>query len=271
MNTALDIDKIEQARTGCVVGQKVVVFKSTGSTNDIAWAYAGNPLHHGLCVLAEEQTQGRGRRGRVWQSGAGQSILCSILLIDIPTEAELLTLTAAVATAEAVRAFGGVNAGIKWPNDVLAGGRKLAGILVEKRTVAGRVCVVVGVGINCNQTAAAFEGAELRTPATSVRMETGACADRTGLVCELLNAFEGWLAKATEGEGTTRRTEGNPVVERWMQLSTLLGRHVTVECDNQLYSGFCRGIDPSQGLVVQLESGAVRMFCAQRTSIVQTD
>ncbi len=256
----LDVDQIEQARQGCVVGQKIVVFKSTASTNDIAWEYAGNPAHHGLCVLAEEQTAGRGRRGRAWQSGAGQSILCSILLIDIPTEAELLTLTAAVATAEAVRAFCGVNAGIKWPNDVLVNGKKLAGILVERRRIGGRSCFVVGVGINCNQTAAEFEGVKLRTPATSLCIETGQIVDRTGLVCALLESLEQMMAHTAEN-----------IINRWMQLSTLLGRHITVECDNQLYKGFCRGIDPSQGLVVQLESGAVRMFCAQRTSIVQTD
>jgi BirA family biotin operon repressor/biotin-[acetyl-CoA-carboxylase] ligase len=272
----LDVDWIELARRDAIIGRKVVVFKSTGSTNDIAWAYAGNAAHHGVCVLAEEQTQGRGRRGRTWASRPGESILCSILLIDTAIEAELLTLTAAVATAEAVRDFCGVGAGIKWPNDVLVNGKKLAGILVEKRTVKGRMCYVIGVGINCNQEAEAFEGCELRTPATSGRIETGKSIDRTGLACAVMGAMEEWLGKAVVGTAhPTAAMAGkahppqNPVVRRWTQLSTLLGRHVTVECDNRIYRGYCRGVDPAEGLVVQLESGAVRAFAAGHTSIVR--
>ena len=182
----LDVDRIELARRGAVIGHRVVVFKSTGSTNDIAWGYAGNAGHHGLCVLAEEQRRGRGRRGRSWTSGAGESILCSILLLDTAIEAELLTLTAAVATAAAIQNFCGLNAGIKWPNDILVNGKKLGGILVEKRDIGGRMCFVVGIGINCNQTAAAFEGLDLRTPATSLCIESGAVVDRSGLVCAVM-------------------------------------------------------------------------------------
>lgn len=273
----LDIDRIEEVRKGRVVGGKVVVFKSTASTNDAAWQYALNPAHHGLCVLAEEQTKGRGRRGRKWQSAAGESILCSILLIDTPIEAELLTLAAAVATAEAIRSFCRLNTAIKWPNDILVNSRKLAGILVEKRTVGGRTCYVVGVGVNCNQNVEAFNGHTLRTPATSIRIETASPIDRTGLVCALLQAFEDWLNKTTEAEHKSNRPssivnrQSNPVIRRWMQLSTLLGRHVTVECDNQTFSGFCRGMDPAEGLIVQLDSGPVRAFSANHTSLIRAE
>lgn len=281
----LDVDRIEESRRDAVIGRKVILFKSTASTNDIAWEYAGNAAYHGLCVLAEEQTRGRGRRGRKWQSRPGESILCSILLIEAAIGAELLTLTAAVATAEAIRDHCGLNACIKWPNDVLVDGKKLAGILVEKRTVSGRMCCVVGLGINCTQDAGAFEGQTLRAPATSVRMETGKIIDRTGLVCALMAGMEEWLGKAMVGTtttmvgtahptaamvGTARPTE-NAVVRRWSQLSTLLGRHVTVECDNEHFSGFCRGMDPSEGLVVQLDSGAVRAFAASQTSLVRAE
>ncbi len=236
----LDVDRIEESRRDAVIGRKVILFKSTASTNDIAWEYAGNAAYHGLCVLAEEQTRGRGRRGRRWQSGAGESILCSILLIEAAIEAELLTLTAAVATAEAIRDHCGLNACIKWPNDVLVDGKNLAGILVEKRTVSGRMCCVVGLGINCTQDAGAFEGHTLRAPATSLRIETGEAIDRTELAGRVMGTVEEWLGKATGERGASRPAE-NAVVRRWSQLSTLLGRHVTVECDNEHFSGFCRG------------------------------
>lgn len=276
MTNLLSNDRIEQARRGRALGHKAVVFASTASTNDIAWEYAVNPACHGLCVLAERQSAGRGRRGRSWLGGNGQSILCSILLIEPPIEAELLTLTAAVAVAEAVQSFCGLNARIKWPNDILVHGKKLAGILVEKRSVGNRACFVVGVGVNCNQTTTAFEGVELRTPATSLRLETGTEVDRTEWVCVLLESLEQWLVcspsfSVAKKEHAETCTPNNPVIERWIQLSTLLGRHITIECDNRTYSGYCRGIDPTEGLVVQLESGAVRAFCAQRTSIIKTE
>lgn len=266
---AIDVDRIEAARQNAVIGRKVVVFKSTASTNDIAWEYAVNRANHGLCVLAEEQTAGRGRRGRKWHSEPGESLLCSILLIDTPIEAELLTLAAAVAAAETIRRQCGLGADVKWPNDILVKGKKLAGILVEKRSVGGRMCFVVGVGVNCNQDTGAFEGHRLRMPATSVRMETGKSIDRTRLACELMAAFENWLAKA---EGVNQRRPGdNPVIRRWTQLSSLLGRHITVECNNEQFSGFCRGMDPAEGLIVQLDSGIVRAFAAAHTSIVRAE
>ena len=274
MTIPLSIDRIEQARHGRALGHKALVFASTASTNDIAWEYAVNPANHGLCVLAERQTAGRGRRGQSWVGGEGQSILCSILLIEPPMEAERLTLTAAVAVADTVRAFCGLAAMIKWPNDILVNGKKLAGILVEKRSIDNRACFVIGVGINCNQTAEAFEGLKLRTPATSLRIETGTDVDRTGLVCALLESIEQTIEAGIEDNcqsSTANRQFQDSVIDRWMQLSMLLGRHITVECDNQLYSGFCRGVDPTEGLMIQLDTGTVRAFCAQRTSIVRWD
>ena len=254
------IDRIEDARGAALIGRKVVLFKSTASTNDIAWEYAANNTHHGLCVLAESQRKGRGRRGRFWYSNPGESILASILLLDQPMEAELLTLTTAVATAEAIQAFCKLPCRIKWPNDILANGKKLAGILVEKRIVRKRHHFVIGIGINCNQPSAFFETHDLRIPATSLAIETSQSIDRTQLVCILLEKLEKWLKKSHDYQAIT---------SRWQQLSDLLGRHIIVESDNRQYSGFCRGIDPAEGLVVQLDAGPVRIFNANQTSILR--
>jgi BirA family biotin operon repressor/biotin-[acetyl-CoA-carboxylase] ligase len=253
----LDVDRIEAARKGAVIGHKIVVFKSTGSTNDIAWEYAGKPSHHGLCVLAESQTKGRGRRGRTWYSKPGESLLCSILLLKPSIEAEMLTLAAAVATAEAVRASCGLGCRIKWPNDLLAGDRKLAGILVEKRTVKETDRFVTGIGINCHQEAADFDEAKLNLPATSLKMETGKSIDRTDLVCKLLDTMELWLARPAE-----------IIIERWLELSGMLGRRVSVECDGRRFSGTCRGVDPVHGLILQIDRGPVRFFPAGQTSLI---
>lgn len=253
----LDVDVIEEARLGAVIGHKMVVFKSTASTNDIAWEYAAKAAHHGLCVLAESQTKGRGRRGRKWHSRPGESILCSILLLKPSLEAETLTLATAVAAAEAIRAVCKVSCRIKWPNDLLVGDKKLAGILVEKKSVRGQNRFVVGIGINCNEEADAFAKHRLNLPATSVRIESGNAVDRTKLVCKLLEQTELWFSKPAD-----------KVLKKWLELSGMLGRSVTVECDGKTFHGTCRGVDPIDGLIVQLDRGAVKFFPGAQTSIV---
>jgi len=254
----LDVDRIEEARQGATIGQRVVVFKSTGSTNDIAWEYAGNPAYNGLCVLAESQSKGRGRRGRAWHSRPGESILCSVLLMDPALESERLTLATGVAAAEAICGVCGLSCRIKWPNDLLSAGRKLAGILVEKRLFKGESRYVVGIGINCRQESRSFAECRLNLPATSLRIETGKLIDRTELVCKLLEELELWLKKPA-----------GMVTEKWLQLSGMLAQPICLECDGSMYRGTCRGIDPVNGLIVQLDSGTVRFFHAGQTSLCE--
>ena len=265
--TPLDVDRIEEARKDACVGRKVVLYKSTASTNDIAWEYATNTGNHGLCVLAESQHKGRGRRGRVWYSGPGQGVLCSVLLTKTSAAAEMLTLVAGVAAAEAINDHCKTSCRIKWPNDILVQNQKVAGILTEKQILNGMDVFVIGIGINCNQTAAAFADYDLKIPATSLAIQTGDTIDRTELVCVLLDKLEYWLGQIRVG---TSGSTGSPVIERWLQLSGMLGRHVTVECDGVRYSGFCRGVDPVDGLILHLDNSLVRLFAAAQTSIIES-
>jgi BirA family biotin operon repressor/biotin-[acetyl-CoA-carboxylase] ligase len=253
----LDVDAIEQARRQAVIGHKLIVFKSTASTNDIAWKYAAKSANDGLCVLAESQTKGRGRRGRKWHSDPGQSILCSLLLLNRPLDAELVTLTAAVAAAEAIRRCCKISCRIKWPNDLLIADKKVAGILVEKKTVRKENHFVIGIGINCGQSQENFHNLRLNLPATSLSIETAKPIDRSDLVCLLLDAMEKWLARPAAA-----------VIERWLELSGMLGRRVTVECDGKTVTGTCRGVDPAQGLIVQPDRGAIQFFPAAQTSLL---
>jgi len=262
----LDVDQIEAARENSRIGKKIVLFQSTASTNDIAWEYAANLENDGLCVLAESQYKGRGRRGRVWYSEPRQSILCSVLLTKTAAPAEMLTLTAGVAAAEAIIDHCKVSCRIKWPNDILIQNQKVAGILTEKQTLNGSDVFVIGIGINCHQTAKAFAGYDLKIPATSLAIETGQDMDRTKLVCVLLNKLEYWLNQIS----VPKSGSDDPVTERWLQLSGMLGRPVTVECDGVRHSGFCRGVDPVKGLILQLDNSLVRMFTAAQTSIVES-
>jgi len=256
----LDPDKIKANLKTRRIGKNVLVYKSTSSTNDVAAEYARNKNNDGLAVFAEEQTGGRGRGGTKWLSGRGDSILCSILLLDCRVSAELLSLTCAVAVAEAVGNAGGSEARIKWPNDIRIGARKVAGILLESRKVAGRTAYILGIGINCHQKKKSFPPA-LQSTATSIDIESKTVCDRVSLAKRLLCSMDHWLGVAER--------DGKKVIARWRKLSILFGHRVTVVLSGREFTGNCIGIDPEKGLILQLDTGGVRMFDAAHTTIAK--
>jgi BirA family biotin operon repressor/biotin-[acetyl-CoA-carboxylase] ligase len=257
----LDSDPIQAQLTTGRVGRSLRIYESTASTNDIAWQFPSKAEHDGLCVFAEHQTAGRGRGPNRWLSRPGESLLASILRIDSPCHAELLTVAAAIAAAVAIEQAASLRPRIKWPNDILLGGRKVCGILIEARTRGEHRDMVVGIGINCHQADAFFDGAGLDTPGTSLDRETGQSIDRNRLAACLLNCLEEQIDQAI-GDGAS-------MVERWKQYSNQLGRHVTLTFRQQSYSGTCIGIDPAQGLILQLDGGGVRSFDAAHTALVR--
>ena len=256
----LNPDLIKPGLKTTRVGSEVVVFSSTASTNDIAWHYASKKSNDGLVVFAESQQAGRGRTGNKWFDKPGQSLLCSTLLIDEKLDAELLTLTCAVAVAEAVGKCGKHNARIKWPNDILINSKKVSGILLESKTSRGRRNYVVGIGINCHQQTKCFPP-EIRPIATSIDIETASHCDRITLAKRLLINLDEWLINA--------RREPRLVIDKWLEMNTQLHSRVTLTCDNRIYNGIVLGIDPQKGLILQLENGPVRIFSATQTSLVR--
>jgi BirA family biotin operon repressor/biotin-[acetyl-CoA-carboxylase] ligase len=258
----LDVDRIEAGLKTTVVGSRVLVFNSTSSTNDIAWEYARGRNNSGLCVFAEKQHAGRGRRGNKWHSLPGESILCSVVLLESDCQGDLLTLATGVACAESIARFVPAAVMIKWPNDIVVGGHKIAGILLESRAAEKGNDYVIGIGINCHQGRSFFDEYDLLMPATSIDEAAGARVNRNNLAIDLLNALDVWLRQARENESL--------VMERWRQMSTLLGEHVKIEHDQKRFSGYCVGVDPGRGLILQLDGGGVRMFAAGQTTIVKS-
>ncbi|HSV26537.1 MAG TPA: biotin--[acetyl-CoA-carboxylase] ligase [Sedimentisphaerales bacterium] len=237
-----------------------MVFRQTGSTNDIAWQYAADPEKRGLAVFAETQTAGRGRTGQKWNGGDSKSVLCSVLLPQMCISAETLTLAAGVAVAHTVGKCGQYEARVKWPNDITLGARKVAGILTEARTIEREAVYVVGIGINCSQSRKDF-GEELTDTATSIDIETGSTCSRNDVARRLLVALDDWLAKAAE--------DPNSVTNAWLELCCQLHRRISLNCSGRTYTGTCIGVDPQKGLVVQLERGGIRMFDALHTHTVR--
>lgn len=257
----LDADFIKANPGTSRIGREVIVYRSTSSTNDIAAEYAkGGRKNDGLAVFAEHQTAGRGRRGSSWISGARESILCSILLYEPDIKPDVLVLAIAVATAETIGRCGRMEAKIKWPNDILLNDKKAAGILVEGITVKRRKFFIVGIGINCHQKKGDFP-CEFRRTATSIDIESGTICDRSRIAKRLIVNFDNYLAVGLKDPGV--------IVEKWRDQSVLLGKRITVEHNGRRFTGNCIGIEPAEGLVLQLERGGVKMFDAASTAVVK--
>ncbi len=254
----LDPDKIKP--NSGRIGAKVLIYDRTSSTNDIAAQYAKNKENDGLVIFAEQQTAGRGRGANKWLTGCADSILCSVVLIVPRCTAEMLSLTSAVAVAETIGRLGGRVAKIKWPNDIIVNDRKIAGILLESKTNNAGPAYIIGTGINCHQTIDAFPP-ELQSIATSIDIETRTTCDRISLAKRLLASMDHWLEMA--------ETDGEKVIDRWRSLSTQLGSRVTLLFDGRKFTGNCIGIDPQKGLILQLDTGGIRMFPAAHTSILK--
>lgn len=256
----LDPDKIKEGLKTKRIGTKILVYDSTSSTNDVAAEYARNKQNDGLVVFAEEQTAGRGRAGNKWLSGRADSVLCSIILIENNINAELLSLACAVAVAEAIDKPGRSQAKIKWPNDIMLNGKKVAGILLESKMDSGVNTYIVGIGINFHQKKESFTG-ELQQIATSIDAESHSISDRVVLARRLLSTLDHWLEVAADN--------AENVMNQWRELSVQLGHRVTLIFSGVKFTGYCIGIDPEQGLILQLDTGGVRMFDAAHTSIAK--
>jgi BirA family biotin operon repressor/biotin-[acetyl-CoA-carboxylase] ligase len=257
-NDHLDPDKIKVKTKR--IGSKILVYNRTSSTNDVAAEYAKNKENDGLVIFAEEQTAGRGRGGNKWRSGHSDSILCSILLTTCKCKAELLSLALAVAVAETIGKIANSHAKIKWPNDIILNGKKIAGILLESKAINNHNAYILGVGINCHQQKTSLPR-ELQATATSIDIESGSICDRISVARRLLSSLDHQLQIADK--------DSKKIIERWRKLSTLLNQRITVVYNGKKFTGNCIGIDPAKGLILQLERGGVRMFDAAHTTIAK--
>ncbi|MFP2929893.1 biotin--[acetyl-CoA-carboxylase] ligase [Pyxidicoccus sp. 3LG] len=238
------------------MGRTVHHHESLGSTNELAFRLAQDGAEHGEVVVAEQQTAGKGRRGRVWVSPPGLNLYFSaILRPELPPQrAPELTLVAAVALAETLRDWG-TEAAIKWPNDVHIDGRKVAGILTELSAEPERVhFVVVGVGVNLNSREEHFPE-DLRATATSLSLVTGQRVPRARFAAALWTRLEEWLERYLEEGFDAVRT-------RWKALSSTLGQDVLVRTDRQELRGVAEDIDPSGALLVRTEGGSLERVLA---------
>ncbi len=255
--------RVALARVGhrCgAVGRRIHWLTTTGSTNDVAAHLAERGAEEGTTVVAEHQTAGRGRHGRTWFSPPGAGLYVSVVLRPVGplarrNPAVLLTLASGVAVAEAVRAVTGLPAKIKWPNDVVINGRKLAGILAESAAHGGTLQhVVLGFGVNLQ---AAVCPPELASRLTSIQAETSRPADRAGTLAEILAAI-------AERYADLRAGRFDAILGAWRRLAWALPAAL-VEWDSPggVVRGRAEDIDEHGALLVRVDGRIERIVSGE--------
>ncbi len=242
-------DMLRQRLKGSPFGKRIFHFFKTDSTNRVALelGHAGEP--EGVVVLAEEQTAGKGRAGRTWQSERAAGIYVTLLLRPrlAPVQAPLLTMMAGLSVRAAVEAQTGLLLDLKWPNDLFVGGKKLGGILTEMHAEPGQVrFVIVGIGLNVNQEKF---GSDLRTIATSLRIETGKPQSRLDLLVRLLREFE-------KDYNRFLREGSAGIAEHFAAISSYAkGKRVRVTNGAESFMGMTAGLAPEGLLKVKRDDG----------------
>lgn len=237
------------------VGRTAHTYDSVGSTNDVArqLADAGTPT--GTLVLANEQTSGRGRLGRRWVAPAGTSLLLSLVFYPHlqPHQAQRLTMACSLATAEAIENTAGLPAALKWPNDVLVHGHKVAGILTETSITGNRLDhAIVGIGINVNFDRAILD--EIAPQSSTLAAEAGHEVSRQRLLHNLLRWVEAWV----------------PAIYRPVRLQTAwsgrlstVGQQVAVVTHHPpAVHGLAESVDENGALLVRDAAGRLHRFMA---------
>jgi BirA family transcriptional regulator, biotin operon repressor / biotin---[acetyl-CoA-carboxylase] ligase len=257
-------DLMARLAPACLVGRDIRVFKETTSTNDVVEKLAHDRVPEGVVVFAEGQSRGRGRLSRRWESSAGQGLWFSILLRPAisPQAATQITIAAAVALARAIRLLTDLKPQIKWPNDVQIEGRKIAGILTEMSAEVDRVrFLILGIGINVNQDKSHFPS-ELRSVATSLKIETGTSWERAALAARVLEEFDADYARV-------RRGKFEAVADEWAAICSTLGKVVKVQMGDRVYQGTAEALDSDGALMLRSAHGSLERILGGDVTVVK--
>jgi len=260
----LDGNEISALLGATSVGRRVVCLASTKSTNAEAFHLAEEGAAEGTVVIADSQSGGKGRQGRVWVSPPGVNLYCSVVLRPsiMPYEAPQLTFLSAVAVASAIETTTGLWPEIKWPNDVLVQGGKVAGLLNEMSAETDGVnFVILGIGVNLNMERQQFP-ADLRQPATSLLLAAGTPVCRNVFAATLFTALDRLYAEfKSSGFGPVRR--------EWMRRCNARDRKVEVrDGDKILARGDFAGIDADGALLVERNDGVIERILAGDVKVI---
>jgi len=239
------------------IGAVIHWYETCSSTNDVAKALAQQGAPEGTVVIADEQTEGKGTKGRAWFSLRSRGLYASVILRPPSGDVSLLPLVTGVAVAEAVRSSVGLEAGLKWPNDVVWNGKKIGGILCESEFVGDETrFVVLGIGLNISQSRQDFPAA-IRPQAASLRMILKRNVDRERLEQSLFERLGWWYGKFVSGE----RAEILRAFEA--KLIYPIGKVIIVRTEKETLAGTFRGFDCRARMVLEKDDGEIFLSPAE--------
>lgn len=245
-----------------IVGSTVITYDRTTSTMDIAKKIARTGFKNGTVIFSEEQTHGKGRSGHSWSCPRYKGLLFTLLLTHNIQHDHLclLTGTMAISVTETIRETLKLPAEIKWPNDILIGGKKVGGILVElERGFKKQLIFLIGIGLNVNVTEKELPK-QTRLPATSLTIENKGFVNRIQLAKALLQDIDKWYS-------ILRDEHFRYIAERWKELCVTIGETLTIaECDTE-YTGKVIDISNNGGLVLKLNNGQIKIFRGEHATI----
>ncbi len=257
------VEELRKARKGKLIGKEILFFDRVDSTNRLGREYAFKGAEEGFVILAESQAQGKGRLGRVWESPPGVNLYISVILKPSipPAVAPKITLLAGVACANALARASGLEARIKWPNDIFIHGKKVAGILSEMEAEGPKIrFVILGVGVNVNWEMEEVSP-DLQGLATSLMAEGGRKFSRELVAGEILGELE------REYELFLREGFSPRLREEWNKLSWVNQKWVTVKVMDKEFAGQVLGLDTDGALLLIDGKGKMQRLIAGDVSL----
>lgn len=246
MSLHLNKKEIQKNLKTELIGRKIILFDELKSTNSEAARLAQQGEEEGTIIIADTQTEGRGRLGRYWLSPKGTGIYLSIILRPTisPQDSLFIVFLTAVAAVESIRTETSLPAMIKWPNDILIDHKKTGGILIEMRTGKQKIDYLVnGIGINVNTDTSAFPKT-IHEKSTSLKKALGKEIDRNRLIKVFLELFEKWyLTFTTKGKKEIR--------EKWLEYTDIIGKEIDAEISKRPVRGTVINIDEYGSLLLQ--------------------
>lgn len=260
MTKAEILSRLETQR----IGRNLYYYDETDSTNTRIRLLAESGEENGTLAVADMQSAGRGRRGRTWISPSGSNIYMSLLLKPdiLPSKASMLTLVMALAIADAIEKETGLNARIKWPNDIVVNGKKVCGILTEMDMEADYIRdIIIGVGINVNQSSEDDFAEEIREHASSLKLLSGHTVSRSSLVARSMLSFENYYNIFCTD------TSLKSLMKEYNSRLVNMDNEVRVLEPGGEYTGIAKGINEIGELIVQREDGTVVNVYAGEVSV----
>ncbi len=252
-------DILKSLRTQSL-GKKIFSFDSIDSTNIFARSLKENESPNGTLIIADEQTAGRGRQGRQWQSQKGKNLLFSVVIRHFLAQEKVrvIPFAAALAAADGIEQENGSAIECKWPNDLLIGGKKVAGMLIETTTQNDAVMtMILGIGINVNQTEFAND---IKGKATSLKLHLHRDVDRVRLLCAVMEELEYRLEQL-------RQFSPQILLDKWKQRATMLGSTITLVEHHSSVKATAIDVAPNGALVIEEINGSRREVFAGDVTI----